>query len=391
MVFKGIRVLVMDGGYKQALAMIKGLKDLGCHVTVLCENKFDLCNASRYPDDKIVNKRLSEWSPNFYTPDEKLQYFRTLLSSGKFDVLMPMIDASTDFVTKNEKEFGKYVKMACAPRKVFIKAFDKQITFDQAMRSGIPCPNTRRSEQAIEDFLKSATFPIIIKPRQGRGSIGFHKFESIEEFREKLADPAFDVDEYVVQEFVKFEHRVGINIFMDKHGNVCSSYAVDVTRWFPIDAGSGVAIQSIDAPNLIEYGAKLLKDLGWYGFADLCFMIDKGTGLPRLLEINGRIPASIKMSYVLGVNISQQFLEMIYDQEVTRHPENSKFGMYLRHLDMDLAWFLKSPDRFSSTPSWFSWKNTCEILYSRDDKWPFFASFFQRLMRYKKLMDKKAH
>lgn len=389
--FKGIRVLVADGENKQTLAMIRGLKEIGCHVTVLCENKWDACNASNLPDVKIINTRLSEWSADCYTEEEKKEYYISLLSSGKYDVLMPMIDVTTDFVTRNEVDFGRYVKLACSPRNVFINAYNKQITFDKALESGIPCPNTRHSRHDIEEFLKSATFPVIIKPRQGRGSIGFHKFNSEAEFREMLADCSFNVDDYVVQEYVEFEHRIGINVFVNQHGDLSTAYAVDVTRWFPLDAGSAVMIQSVDAPDLIQYTARLLKELNWKGFADLCFMIEKNTGKPRLLEINGRIPASVKMCFVLGCNISRQFLEMIYDQEVIKYPVNSKFGVYLRHLDTDFAWFLKSPDRFRATPSWFSWKNTYEVVYSKDDKKPFFYRFFQQLTRYKKIMANKKH
>ena len=389
--FTGTRVLVMDGGYKQTQSIIRGLKEIGCHVTVLCESKLDGCYYSKFPDDKIVNNRLYECNKDYYTEEEKLQYFLTLLSSGRFDVLMPMIDVSTDFVTKNAEQLGKYVKLACTPRKTYIKAYNKQITFDQAMKSGIPCPNTRRADQPIEDFLQSVSYPIIIKPREGKGSIGFHKFETEIAFRERLNDPSFNIDDYVLQEYVNFEHRVGINVFIDQHGNMCSGYAVDVTRWFPIDAGSAVLLKTIDAPDLISYAEKLLKDLKWQGFADLCFMIDKNTGQPRLLEINGRIPASVKMGFVLGNNISQQMLEMVYDQKVVQRPVNDRFGIYLRHLDMDFAWFFKSPDRFRANPSWFSWKNTYEVLYSKDDKKPFFASFIERLSRYNKLMKKKKH
>ena len=52
--FKKIRVLVTDGDGKQPLAMIRGLKELGCHVTVLCGSKKDTCYVSNKPDEKIL-------------------------------------------------------------------------------------------------------------------------------------------------------------------------------------------------------------------------------------------------------------------------------------------------------------------------------------------------
>lgn len=383
--FTKIRVLVIEGGGKQPYAMVRGLKEIGCHVTVICGSKKATCYVSNKPDKKILNTEFVE------NNEDKFHYLLSLVSTGDYDVLMPIGEMSTDFITQHEDDFKKYVKIACAPRKVYLQAFNKQNTFDQAMKSGIPCPYTRRSDQDIEDYLKHAKFPIIIKPRQGIGSIGFHKFVTEEEFRERLEDPTFNVDEYVVQEFVNFENRIGTNLFVDRKGNICTSYAVDVLRWFPIDAGAGVLIQTVDAHEVLYYAGKLLQDLGWQGFANVAFMIDKETGEPRLMEINGRIPASVMVSFMLGFNVSKQFMEMIYDEEVTQYPENTQFGKYIRHFDTDVAWFLKSPNRFRTKPSWFSWKNTKEVLFTWDDPKPFFVQFYQKLCSYRTIMKKKQH
>lgn len=383
--FKKIRVLVTDGDGKQPLAMIRGLKELGCHVTVLCGSKKDTCYVSNKPDEKILNAVMHA------KDDKTFQFILSLISTGNYDVLMPVAEAFTDFVTAHEDAFKKYVKLACAPRHIYIKASNKQNTFDQAMKSGIPCPNTRRSDQSIEDYLKTAKFPIIIKPRTGSGSIGFHKFETIEDFRKRLTDSAFNVDDYVVQEFVNFEHRIGTLLFVDQNGTVCTSYATDVLRWFPIDAGNALLIKTTDAPELLQCMGKLLKDLGWQGFAAACFMIDKNTGEPKLLEINGRIPSSVKLGYMCGYNISRQMLEMIYDEEVTKYPDNTQFDKYLRHFDIDLAWFLHSPNRFKAKPSWFSWKKTEEVLFCKDDMKPFFVTLFKKIFSYEARMKKKKH
>lgn len=383
--FTKIRVLVTDSGGKQSYAMICGLKEIGCHVTVICGSKHDTCYVSNKPDERILNTKYKE------NNDDKFRWILSLVTSGKYDVLMPIGEMSTNFITQYEDDLRKYVKIACAPRKIYLQAFNKQNTFDQAMKSGIPCPYTRQSDQDIEDYLKYAKFPIIIKPRQGIGSIGFHKFTTEEEFRERLKDPSFNVDDYVVQEFVNFENRIGTNLFVDKKGNICTSYAVDVLRWFPIDAGAGVLIQTVDAHEILQYAGKLLQDLGWQGFANVAFMIDKETGEPRLMEINGRIPASVKVSFMLGFNVSRQFIELVYDEPVTQYPENRQFGKYIRHLDTDVAWFLKSPKRFSSKPSWFSWKNTEEVLFRKDDPKPFFYHFFNKFIAYRTIMKKKQH
>lgn len=383
--FTKLRVLVMDGGGKQTLAMVRGLKNIGCHVTVLCNTKMDTCYTSNKPDERIVNPNL------LMRNEETLKFLLDLVSTGKYDVLMPIGELSTNFVTEHEAEFSKYVKLACAPCDTYIKAFNKQITFDTAIENNIPCPYTRHSKQSIEDYLNTCHFPIIIKPRQGLGSIGFHKFEKKEDFWPYLKDYNLNPDNYVVQEFVNYQDRISANLFLDKEENICTSYAVDALRWFPIDAGAGVLSETVDAHDVLKYAGDLLKALNWKGFAQVAFMMDKDTGEPRLQEINGRIPASIKMAYMLGYNISRQMLEMVYDQDVIQYPENDKFGMYIRHFDTDLAWFLKSPDRFKSKPSWFSWKDTQEVLYSKDDKKPFWSHLFLKMLHYRKTMKKKKH
>lgn len=383
--FSNIHVLVTDAGGKQPYAMIRGLKEIGCRVTVICDSKTDTCYVSNKPDHKILNTDFKE------NNEDKFHWILSLVSSGEFDVLMPIGEMSTDFITKHEDELKPYVKIACAPRKVYIKCFNKQITFDQAMKSGIPCPYTRRSDQDIEDFLQHTNFPIIIKPRQGIGSIGFHKFNTLDEFRKQLQDPSFNVEDYVVQEFVDFEHRIGTLIFMDQNQNVCTSYATKVLRWFPLDAGSAVFLGTENSSELLNQTAKLLKDLGWMGFAAACFMIDKKTGEPKLLEINGRIPASVKLGFMCGFNIAKQMVELAYNIDVTRYPDNTQYGKYVRHLDTDLVWFLKSPDRFRTKPSWFSWKNTKEVIFNIDDPKPFFAQFFHKLKSYRTIMKNKRH
>lgn len=383
--FKGTRVLVLDGAGKQTIAMIRGLKEIGCQVTVLCTTRLDVCYVSKLPDKKLLVKDMKPQNPE-YVP-----FLLDQAKSGNYDVIMPIGELSTNPVTQHEDEFKPYVKIACAPREVYIKAFNKQFTFDTAIENGIPCPYTRHSKQDIEEYLNTCRFPIIIKPRQGLGSIGFCKFEKREDFWRYMKERKLDPDDYVVQEFVNFDKHLGCLLFIDQKVQVCTSYSVDVLRRFPVDAGSAVLLQTVDAKEMMPYAGKLLQALGWRGFADVAFMIDKETGEPRLMEINGRIPQSVKMAFMCGFNISRQMLEMVFDQDVIKYPENDKFGMYLRHFDTDIAWFLKSPDRFRAKPSWFSWKNTQEVLYSKDDKKPFWRNLFHQITSYRTKIKNKRH
>lgn len=380
--FKNVHVLVTDGGGRQTLTIIRGLKEIGCHVTVLCRSKMDLCYVSKYPDVKLLEKDIIG-DDSFY------KVLLRELKTEKYDVLFPIAENSTNLVTLHEEECKKYVRIACAPRDIYIRAFNKQITFETAMTAGIPCPITRRDNETIEDFLSRTPFPIIIKPRNSVGSIGFHKFDSRVEFERFVVDQKTNLDDYVVQEFIHFTKRRSAFIVMDEKGNVKGALAGEIKRWYPVDAGTCTCLQTVDDNVVLDYAIKLLQEMRWKGFANVCFMTDDNDGIVKLLEINGRINASIKLCFMCGYNISKQMLELAFGEPVTSYPINDKFGVTTRHFQADFMWFLKSPNRFNSDPSWFSWKNAKDIVFYRDDPLPFFAYSFAQMTRYKKAMKKR--
>ena len=245
--------------------------------------------------------------------------------------------------------------------------------------------------QSVEDYLSGVEFPVIIKPRSGMGSIGFHKFEKREDFWPYIREHEIDLDQYVLQKFIDYDKYLGAILFVDQRGNVCMAYADEVLRWFPIDAGTACLIRSIDNPELLRHAAELLKAMEWQGVAALSFMIDKTDGTPKLQEINGRIPASIKLSWQCGFNVAKLLVEMAYDQDVDQYPANTKFGQLTRHFHADIGWFIKSPKRFRSEPSWFSWKNTKDVVYWKGDPMPWFAYSLSKLFGIQEGVKKRRH
>lgn len=385
MKFKGLSVLVTDGAGRQTLTILHDLKELGCHVTVLCASKLDLCYWSNSVDEKILNKRCSAADEQF------LPFLIHLLKAKLFDVLLPVAELTTNKITKAEKVIKQYVKLACAPRSAYINAFDKQRTFEFAGNIGIPIPKTRMQNQSVEEYLSTVKFPLIIKPRNGVGSIGFHKFEKADDFEPYIAKNKIDLNDYVLQEFVDYDKRYGTILFVDQNGETCMAYADEVLRWYPLDAGSACMIRSIDNPEIIRWSSDLLKAMKWNGIAALSFMVDKHTHQPKLLEINGRIPASIRLSRQCGFNVAELLLEMAFDEKVRNYGFNDKFGASTRHFHAELPWFIHSSTRFSCEPSWFSWKKTKDVVIWGRDLKPCIAYTLQKLFGYREFIKKRQH
>ena len=383
--FTKVRVLVTDGGARQTLTILHGLKEIGCFVGVLCHTKLDVCYASNLPDEKILDARASTANEGY------TDFLIETIKAGRYDVLLPVAEMNTNVITQNEDALKAHVRLACAPRQSYINAFDKQRTFELAIQNDIPRPYTRRTDQTVEDYLEKATFPLIIKPRNGMGSIGFHKFEKKEDFWPYIKEKGIDLDGYVLQEFIHYEKRLGTILFVDQHNNVCMAYADEVLRWYPIDAGTASLIRSIDYPELLDASARLLQAMHWQGVAALSFMVDIHTNEPKLLEINGRIPASIRLSSQCGFNVAKLLIEMAYDEKVTVYPPNTTFGQLTRHFHAEIPWFFKSPDRFRCEPSWFSWKNTKDAVYWKGDVKPWLVYTLQKTFGYKAFLEKRRH
>ena len=372
--FNGVKVLLLDGSGRQTLSVLYGLKKIGCHVTVVCTSKLDVCSSSRFPDKKIIDKSAHK--------DGLIELVKKEVLSRNYDVLLPVTEISTNLITKHEKEISKYVRIACAKYDVFIQAHNKQLTFEKAMEIGIPCPHTRRIDEPIEEYLNKVTFPIIVKPRSGVGSIGFKKIENKELIEKLIAEKKIDPDDYVIQEFIPAEKIRGVNIFM-ADGQIKGALSNSVPRHYPIEAGSATIVTAVDDKKAIEYSSCLLNAMGWRGYADVSYLIDDRDGSLKLLEINGRINASVKLYFYCGYNLSEQLLEMAYEVPITSYPINTKFGFSVRHSQADILWFLHSSDRFRTKPSFFNRRKTKDVVFSLRDPWPYITYTIQHIFSHR--------
>lgn len=383
---KGIKVLLLDGGSRQILPIMYDMKELGCHITTFNTSKLDNGYVSRYPDLKILRSDAKNDS------EILRQAIDEEILSGKYDVVVPLGDNYTNLVTLNEEKYRKVTRLACAPRTAYIQAFDKQRTFNRCVENSIPCPLTRHDGQDIEDYFSKARFPIIIKPRSGYGSIGFAKIESADKLRELITTGKIDIDKYVVQEcVVNFKTRYYVNAFFDKKGDLKSVVSGQTTRWFPVDAGAGSMCQTKKLPEIIEYSIKLLKSMEWRGFAQVTWFLDPYDNVPKVIEINGRIPAGIKTNRMAGVSVGRQLVEYAMDMPVTDYGMNFKEDIITRCLLTDTLWFLKSPERFYSKPSWFRFWKSYDVIFSWKDPFPFFTYLIQHARTMRDDIRKRKH
>lgn len=384
MLNKDIKVLLLEGFARQSMAMMEAIHKNGYFLATYNSKKTDLGYLSHYPDKKI----LGFWDRE--NEDASAQALLNLLQTDHYDVVIPMTDFSATMLSKRKEAFDKYTHAAVNEWPVFQMAADKQNTMNICMEKEIPCPKTLRSALSIDDVLASGLeYPFIIKPRVGYGSIGFHKINNEDDLRKHFDESNKKYGGVIVQEYIpQTDIQYKCEVFIDSNGDVKSAFVLDKTRWYPIDGGSTCCSTSVDRPDIVESSVRLLKAIGWRGYGDVDLIQDPRDSVAKIMEVNPRITACVKVCTYSGVDFARQIVEYELGQDVTAFIEYKK-GVCLRYMHTDLLWFIESPNRFKSKPSWFSWKHTTDQIWNPRDPLPWFGYTIQGIAKYGKEKDKR--
>lgn len=385
--YKGKKVLLLDGYGRQVPSLLHQLHGLGCKITTICESKLDVGYTSRYPSKRIVARGIRENIAVYQEAIEKE------LEAEHYDILFPILERATDICTSGSIQ-SKYpdLKIISAPREAFLKAYDKQKTMTACMKNGIPCPITRLDDESLDEYLSKVNFPLAAKPRKGSGSAGFKKVHNKEELDRYLTDGDIVLEEYVLQEFIpQDKYMCNCYVMMDDDQTPIYSVAVHTYRWYPIDGGPGCFARTVDQPLVKESAEKLLRALQWSGFGQVSFMMDSRDNIPKVVEINGRISAGVKIVEYAGCTPVKYMLDRAYGQKMIPKKEKIKQGLGLRYFHTDIMWFLKSKNRFSAKPSWFNFHKSKDYIFSWADPIPFFSYAIEHALTYRKDMDKRKH
>ena len=378
--FIGKTALLLDGNSLQSLPMLKAFHRLGFSVDTVCPSLTNLGAVSRYGYRKIIVPT---------EPTEKEEYLARLteiLTERHYDFVVPLADNSAHLLSENKETLSQYAHIAVPDYDVFRLADDKLAALRVCRDSGIPCPKTYSTTASLDETLEAIdAYPVVLKPRIASGGKGFHKIDSREELLRCYA-PAVEkfgpmlVEEYIPQTGTQYK----CDVYIDRNGEVKSSFVYEKPRWYPVAGGSSCCNVTIDRPDLIAHSVNLLQKIGWTGYADLDLIEDPRDGSARIMEINPRICGSIKIAFLAGIDFARQIAEDALDMPVTAYTGYRK-NVVMRRFLADCAWLVESPNRFRTKPCWFNPFFHGQI-FSWDDPLPALVFLGKKLLRpFKKL------
>lgn len=382
--FSGKHVLVLEGYCKQVLPFLRGFKEQGCEVSVLCGSKWDCGYASRLPDHKILGVC------DLHKPVESEKYIVELIKTGNYDLVFPPFEFSARILAHNKKELSKYAIICANDMDIFDRANDKNEVMRVCMENNLPCPKTIFDVVSPEDVSKGGlNYPIIIKPRSMYGARGFHVFNNEADLTSYVEDNYIDIKDYVVQECIPLDSDViAGNVYVDRDGEIKSSFIYDSIHLYPEDGGTSTMNVIIDRKDIHETCAALVKKMNLRGVIGIDMMIDKRDNIAKVIEINPRASHAITIGFLSGFNLCQQILEDAYDQPVTLF-NTSDTSLCLRIGQTDMLWFLKSKNRFKKSPRKLGYKKVREQMFYWDDPLPWFAFLLEGLKDFRKKMKEK--
>lgn len=291
-------VLISDATYKHSIALARYLK--------ACDPSLHLVGCSVYTPkfQNLYQKFYDQWEVGNFADQIKLIPHELAIPVGSYSV--------EQLVHVNHP-------LAVLPSKhAFVLSMSKEETSFLANRLKVPTPKTFSPITMDELDSISMPFPWVVKGVLEAGKNVINYAHNINEARKAFFVAQNDVTQHnhppIVQEFVKGK-GVGFFAFY-QHGVLKRYYIHRRIRETPYTGGSSTAAETIEHPQALEYGKKLLDALKWHGPAMVEFKEIPETGDLRLLEINPKLWGSLELGLAAGVNFGDLLLRTIRGEDL---------------------------------------------------------------------------
>lgn len=327
-----------------------GLQGLSCGASLYKKHKVSVWGKSL----QIDKSRFFEHCFDYKKGKEEEVY--ELLEKGNFDILLPISDFTVPFISRHKKEIEELYGVKCAVpdyEQVYIVE-DKSRFMQFCQQNDVPHPKTARlTSETIEDVGKEVGFPALIKPDYSVGARGITRVNTLNELKESFPEVYDKYGNCTLQEFVdNQEYYYNVMMYRNKAGNIIATAILKIVRMYPVGAGSSSCCISVENDELVKICSDCLEKLNWVGMADFDVLQRLDSGEYKIIEINARVPASLRGAAISGINFPDIIVNDVMRQKA--FPGEYKAGKVMRYLGLDLMWLLKSPKRFKTHPCWFS-------------------------------------
>jgi len=299
-------ILVSDGEQRSALAVVRSLHRAGHTVHVSGRGPRTLASVSRSAAGTLV-------APDPLTaPDAFVDAVVGYVARQRIDVVVPITEAALLALLPARERLAPAI-VPFPSLAAFRRISDKLALVEVARCAGVSVPeqhvlHTPADAAALDR--SSLAYPVVVKPSRSVGDDGEGCVRAQFTVRH-AADAAalggvlatLPVAAYplLIQRRIVGPGRGVFLLMWDDE--IIARFAHRRIREKPPSGGVSVCAESVVAdPALVEQSAELLRAVGWQGVAMVEYKVDSVTGVPYLMEVNGRFWGSLQLAIDAGVD-----------------------------------------------------------------------------------------
>ena len=292
--------------------MVKYFKQvLGQEGKVYVSNSNDQSIAFKYADGKVI-------TPLIYD-EQYIPFLLGFCAKNRIDILISLFDIDLLVLAQHKEQFAEIgTRVIVSDPKIIEVCNDKWKTYRYLMEHGFSTPRTylKLNEVFAQLTAGQLTYPIIVKPRYGCGSISVAIAYDEDDLRylTKKAnrdiaasylkyESAVTTDKVIYQECLKGQ-EYGADIINDLNGDTQN---VIVRKKIAMRSGETDIAELVDVPCIRDMLMRLGRVTRHIANMDVdVFLVD---GTPYILEMNARFGGGYPFSHMGGCDLPRAIVQ----------------------------------------------------------------------------------
>lgn len=311
------------------IGLVRSLGEMNIPLFVGSETRENISIHSRYVKQSYI-----------FSKYDTIEFINELCELGQYFSKKPVIFSDDDRallnISQNRERLEKYYLFLYPERDMVNNILDKERFSELAEKHNLPVPDSYRLN-SVNDFSAVAShvkFPCIIKPIQRhfwwgeefRRVVGFYKkaikcrdFEELETVHQKISQINPGV---ILQEYIEGgdDRHYSANLFVDSHGDLQGHFIARKKRIYPITAGTGTYVETLDNEEVLEASLNVIEKLELKGLINVQFKQDSRTGDYNLLEIHARNSLWSLLGAKAGANLAHRYFRYLVDGRLDDKP-----------------------------------------------------------------------
>lgn len=282
-------------------------------------NSSDTSPAFRVADYSVV-------TPLIYD-ENYIPFLLDYCKNNSINAIISLFDIDLPILSQNKEKFKEIgTSVIVSAPEVIDRCNDKWNTYKFLTGAGFNAPATYINiEDALNDIDNGKiSFPLMVKPRWGMGSIAVFEAENKEELKVFYKK----VQRNIMNTYLKYEsnqdsekcvliqekiigQEYGLDIINDLNGNYVNTIC-KMKR--AMRSGETDCAVTVSDSELVSIGEKLSKSMGHIGNLDVD--VFKGKNAVYVLEMNARFGGGYPFSHMAGVNLPLAIVKWLRGEPV---------------------------------------------------------------------------